>query len=235
MRIDHKSRSGRLLLALGGRLLRLIFWALIGTCRYRIVAGREILEAARAAGQPLILSFWHNQTFLAADFLVRRIHRAGLPMTLLASQSRDGELVTQMVKSWGIETVRGSSTRGGREALRTIHRAIKQRGSSPILVPDGPHGPLYHFKVGAAVLAQTSGAPILPLAFAATSAWRLKSWDRLLVPRPFCRIDVVIGAPQYLAPDLMGAALEQERQRLEELLNLLAAQAATPPSSELPS
>jgi len=127
-------------------------------------------------------------------------------------------MVTRMVRAWGIETVRGSASRGGMKALRAIHRAVTRRGSSPIMVPDGPRGPVHVFKVGVAVLAQTSGAPILPLGFAAEKCWRLRSWDRLIVPRPFSRVTVVVGEPQSVAKDLDSEQLEAERKRLEELL-----------------
>ncbi|MEM8932039.1 MAG: hypothetical protein AAGE94_12745, partial [Acidobacteriota bacterium] len=106
-----------------------------------------------------------------------------------------------------------------------VHRAISKGKSSPIMVPDGPHGPQYHFKVGVLVLAQTSGAPILPLGFAVDRCWHLKSWDRLIVPKPFSRAVVVVGRPEPIAADLAGEAQEAERQRLEARLDALTRQA----------
>ena len=87
------------------------------------------------------------------------------------------------------------------------------------MVPDGPHGPQYVFKMGVAVLAQTSGAPMLPLGFAAKSAWHLGSWDRLIIPKPFTRVAVVVGKPETVDPALVNDALETERQRLEAVIN----------------
>ena len=225
MKIDPSSRGGSLLLTIAGHMVRWLLVAIGTTLRLEIVEGRERLAELESAGQPVILSFWHDRTFLAAHFMLRHLLRRDFHITLLASQSRDGEMVTRMAKTWGLDTVRGSATRGGRQALRAIHRAVTKRGSSPIMIPDGPHGPQYVFKVGVAVLAQTTGAPILPLGFAARSAWHLKSWDRLIIPKPFTRVKVVIGEPQPVDPALTGDQLELERQRLEAVINGVTNQA----------
>lgn len=225
LRIDQHSRFGLFVLGFAGRLIRRILLLVGGSCRLEVVEGAEILERILAEKRPLILSFWHNRIFLSAYFLYRRLHQAGLDLTLLASQSRDGELVTQMVKSWGITTVRGSATRGGLQALRAIHRAISRNGSSPIMIPDGPQGPLYHFKVGVAVLAQTSAVPILPLGFAAKSFWTLKSWDRLIIPFPATRITITVGEPRRVPAELKGEELEAARRSLEQELERLTAAA----------
>lgn len=219
IRLDPESRGGSFLLSLAAALLRGLLFLLGASWRLEVRDPGGVLAQVLAEKKPHILCFWHNRTFPAAFFLWRRLLRQGLDITLLASQSRDGELVTRLVAGWGVETVRGSATRGGREALRGIYKAITQRASSPLVVPDGPKGPLYEFKAGAAVLAQMSGAPILLLGFGASSAWRVRSWDRLIVPKPFSKVVVVIAPPQSLAKDLAGPALEEERRRLEALLN----------------
>lgn len=218
IRLDPESRAGSLALSLAAAILRLVLGLLGRSWRLELEGG-EVVARLLAEKRPHILCFWHNRTFPAAFFLQSRLLRQGLSITLLASQSRDGELVARLVAGWGVETVRGSATRGGREALRGIYRAITQKASSPLVVPDGPKGPLYEFKAGAAVLAQMSGAPILLLGFGASSAWRVRSWDRLIVPKPFAKVTVVVAEPQYLAKELAGPALEEERRRLEALLN----------------
>ena len=118
MKVNPDSRFGRLTLSLAGHLARWLLLGLSATLRARVVEGAERLEQVRAAGSPVILSFWHDRSFLSAAFLYRALHLRGLHITLLASQSRDGEMVTRMVKAWGIDTVRGSATRGGRAADR---------------------------------------------------------------------------------------------------------------------
>ena len=225
MGLDKDSRHGSFLIGIAARLSRWVMLAFGRTWKIEVVAGAEHLDAWLAEPRPVLLSFWHNRSFAFSYFALDRLLGGGIDITLLASQSRDGELVTRVCKRWGLHTVRGSATRGGTAALRGLHRAITRRGSSPIMIPDGPQGPLYHFKVGVAVLAQTSGAPILPFGIAASKLWRLNSWDRIIVPRPFSRLAITVGEPQFVARGLSSDELEAERQRLEQLIDDLTKQA----------
>ncbi len=225
MRLDKDSWYGSFLIGVGARLARWMMLSFGRTWRIEIIAGSEHLEALVADRHPVMLSFWHNRVVAFFYLAYDRLHRRGVDITLLASRSRDGELVTRVCKRWGLNTVRGSATRGGRAALRALHRAITRLGSSPIMIPDGPTGPLYHFKVGVAVLAQTSRAPIMPFGIAASKFWNLGSWDRIIVPRPFSRVAIVVGEPQFVERGLPEDQLEAERQRLELLLNSLTRQA----------
>jgi len=210
---------------MAARLSRWIMLTVGRTWKTEIITGAEHLDHIVGGREPVILSLWHNRAFATSFFVYTRLLKQGLGVTLLASQSRDGELATRVWKRWGIHTVRGSATRGGRQALRALHRAITREGSSPVMIPDGPQGPIYQFKVGVAVLAQTSGAPIVPFGVAAQKYWSLNSWDRMIVPRPFSRVAVAIGAPQSVSRGLSGDDLEAERQRLEYLLDSLTRQA----------
>lgn len=215
MKPDPATRWGRWVLASAGHLFRWLLLLVGATLRTRIVEGEEHLRSLHENPRPVVISHWHDRAFLGAHFLYRRLHQQGITLTLLASQSRDGETVSRMVRAWGIETVRGSATRGGTLALRALHRAVVRRQSSPILIPDGPKGPQYVFKKGVAVLAQTTGAPVLPLGFAADRPWHLGSWDRLIVPRPFSRVTIAIGEPMAVDASLDSEALEARRRELE--------------------
>ncbi|MEM7349759.1 MAG: lysophospholipid acyltransferase family protein [Acidobacteriota bacterium] len=225
MGLDKDTWYGSLLIGIAARLSRWIMLMAGRTWKTEIVSGREHLEALVEASRPVILSLWHNRSIAASFFFYTRLVQRGQRVTLLASHSRDGELATRICQRWGLDIVRGSATRGGRQALRALHRAITRNNSSPVMIPDGPQGPLYHFKVGVAVLAQTSGAPIVPFGVAARRCRTLGSWDRLIVPWPFTRIAVAVGEPQHVSRDLSGEALEAERLRLEEVLNALTRQA----------
>ena len=225
MGLNKDSRHGSFLIGVAARLARWVMLLLGRTWKIEVVAGGEHLEALLAEPRPVLLSFWHNRAFAFSYFAYQRLHRRGLDITLLASQSRDGELVTRVCKRWGLNTVRGSASRGGTAALRGLHRAITRRGSSPIMIPDGPRGPLYRFKVGVAVLAQTSGAPILPLGIAAGRFFTLGSWDRMIVPWPFSKLAITVGEPQNVSRGLCAEELESERQRLEQLIDDLTLQA----------
>ena len=225
MGLDKNSRHGSLLIGTAARLSRWIMLAMGRTWKTRVLAGEEHLEALLDDPRAVILSLWHNRCFLSSFFLYTRLLKQGHDITLLASESRDGELVARVFKKWGLNTIRGSATRGGRRALRALHRAIVRQGSSPLMIPDGPRGPLYRFKIGVVVLAQTSGAPIVPFGVAARSFWTLGSWDRMIVPRPFSDLAIVVGEPQHVSRELSGDGLEAERQRLEALLDDLTRKA----------
>ena len=225
MGLNKDSRHGSFLIGIAARLSRWVMLALGRSWKIDVVAGREHLDELLADPHAVLLSFWHNRAFAMAYFLYDRLHNQGIGITLLASHSRDGEMVTRVCRRWGLHTVRGSASRGGTAALRGIHRAITRRGSSPIMIPDGPRGPLYRFKVGVAVLAQTSRAPILPFGIAARKSWTLASWDRMIVPRPFTDVAVVVGEPQQIPRRLSTEELEAERLRLQELLDALTLQA----------
>lgn len=208
-------------------LVRWVVQVLGWTCRVEVAEGGEHLETLEATAeekQPVILSFWHQRTVLAIYLVFHRLVRRGVDVTMLISQSRDGELAAHLARHWRLRQVRGSATRGGREALRAIYKTTRA-GSSPVMIPDGPHGPRHHFKAGVAVLAQMTQAPILPIGFAARRVWKLRSWDRLMVPKPFSRIVVVVGAPQSVPRNLDSAALEIERARLETVIDDVTARA----------
>ena len=158
---------GRLIAPLGPAAVATVYRTLGASYRY-VVSRPERLDALLRGG-PVVLAMWHDQAFAAARFLDRRLHHAGLGLTVIASQSRDGELVARLAGKLGIPVVRGSTSRGGRGAILALHRALVKHGSSPLLAPDGPRGPRHVAKSGAVLLAQFGQAPIVPLAFAAAS------------------------------------------------------------------
>jgi lysophospholipid acyltransferase (LPLAT)-like uncharacterized protein len=215
---------GRLFAPLGPLAVGAIYHTLGASYRY-VVSRPERLDSLLAGG-PVVLAMWHDQAFAAARFLDRRLHRSGLALNLIASQSRDGELVARLAGQLGIPVVRGSTSRGGRGAILALHRALVKQGSSPLLAPDGPRGPRHVAKTGAVLLAQFGQAPIVPLAFAAAGGARLRSWDRMLIPRPWSRVGVAIGEARSVPRDQDADRLESEREHLEVTLEALAAEAA---------
>ena len=186
------------------RLLR----ALHASWRVRC-EGFEAFEAERAAGRPVILAGWHSRLiFVAPHFGPRyRPH-------VIVSQSRDGERITAATEPLGVVTVRGSSSRGGVRALLAALRVLEKGGIVGHFV-DGPRGPAGVIKPGLMLLAQRSGAAIVPAYSAARWHWTAGSWDRMQVPLPCSRVLYRLGPARYVAPDLDEAGLEAMRRALE--------------------
>ncbi len=176
-----------------------------------------------AGGRPLILTFWHDSLFVLVWYL-ERLARQGLRVTYLVSPSADGDLAVRMLGVLGGRAVRGSATRSGVKALRGLYREIVRDGASPVVAPDGPHGPPHRCKAGPVVLARLAGAPVLPIACAASARWRLRTWDRLQLPVPFARIRVTVGAPLEVSSELPEEGLEAQRAELERRLEALVAE-----------
>lgn len=162
----------------------------------------------------MILAIWHETLGLAAWY-----HR-NTGYHTLTSYSFDGELAARVVRHFGLYALRGSSSRGGAEALKEMQRAAA-------LVPalgftlDGPKGPRRVAKPGVAILALKTGLPIIPHAFAAAPCWRMRSWDQFIVPKPFGRLVSGYGEPIYPPPKGTPGAIESLRREVERSLNRL--------------
>ena len=154
-----------------------------------------------------------------------RMNRLGARVTFLVSPSEDGEFVMRVLAVMGQTAVRGSATRSGVKAMHGLYRAIVRERGSPVVLPDGPQGPRHYCKPGSLLLARMSGARILPIACASRPFWRLRTWDRVLLPPPLGRVHIVLGEPYTVSKETEGDELEAERQRLEDTLNELSATA----------
>jgi len=140
--------------------------------------GVEALEPRWAAGQPLIYAVWHGRILMIPWLTARmRRTRGARAVCVLASRSRDGEMVARWVTRFGLSVVRGSSSRGGAAALRALAASVRA-GEDVAVVPDGPRGPRERLQAGLVVLAAATGAPIVPLGFAARPARRLAAKRR---------------------------------------------------------
>lgn len=164
-------------------------------------------------GRQFILAFWHRHLIL-----MRYAYR-GARMSVLVSQSWDGELTSQTLAHLGIETSRGSTSRGGAAGLRDLLRRARA-GSDLAFAPDGPRGPLRKVQPGIVVAAAVTGFPVVPVAIGATRHKLLRSWDRMLVPLPGARVEVVYGAPLTIpSRAAIGAGVERIEQALLEAEN----------------
>jgi lysophospholipid acyltransferase (LPLAT)-like uncharacterized protein len=189
------------------------------------VLGQEYADAIVAADKPVIPCYWHHRLFFCVHYIIG-LQRRGIKIGFLVSPSIDGELAARVIAAWGAHSIRGSSTRTGAQAMRDLYQAIVREGISPVTTPDGPTGPARKFKDGSVMLAQLAESPMLPISYAAEKAWRLKTWDRLVIPRPFTRIVIAIGEPRYVARKLSTNELEKVRREMENVLNDLERKAA---------
>jgi lysophospholipid acyltransferase (LPLAT)-like uncharacterized protein len=190
----------------GAALLRL----LASTWRVRTVDGGP-LDEARRSGQPVLFALWHG------ELLPLLWHQRGRGVAVMISEHRDGEVVARIAHSLGYRTVRGSSSRGASRALLGLTRAMES-GIDGAITPDGPRGPAHVFAPGVAVAAQRTGVPIVPIRASASRAWRLRSWDRFLIPKPFARVTVTIGPLTRVIADSPRAAAEQSNE-LQRILD----------------
>lgn len=180
------------------------------TWRVRVVNGEHVRDLRRA-GHTFIFALWHGQ------LLPLLWHHREEGVRVLISEHRDGELVARAARSLGYGLIRGSSTHGAERALISLVRELKD-GHEVAITPDGPRGPAATFASGALVAAQRSDSFILPVAASADRAWRLRSWDRFMIPKPFARVTVAYGAPAKVLAKTSRAAAE-EGPRFERLLN----------------
>lgn len=151
----------------------------------RVTASAETEKHLARTDGPTLFVLWHNRLFVVAE--IARTYRGGRPLHALISTSKDGAWLTEFFASVGLSAVRGSSSKGGREAARELVQALKDGGDGGI-TPDGPRGPCYVAKPGALIVARRSGATVVLLGIAYASAWRLRSWDRFYLPLPFSRV-----------------------------------------------
>lgn len=179
---------------------------------------RHYEQRAWAAHTPIVLAGWHGR-MLYFLHLYRQQH-----FTMLVSQSRDGDFISDVLQRFGVHTTRGSSSRGGAQALLTMIRYI-QDGGHVAITPDGPRGPRYIVKSGVLAVAQQTGAAIVPVTYNARWKKVFRSWDAFLMPLPFSRIVVVYGAPIYVPTEASHALLQTKRQELEMCLRQITAMA----------
>jgi lysophospholipid acyltransferase (LPLAT)-like uncharacterized protein len=194
------SAKVRWIVRVGAFVLRM----LAKTWRIRVI-GDEGLNAERRARRPVIFVLWHGQML---PLLYQHRNQA---VRVLISEHRDGELVARTAIALGFGTVRGSSTRGSGRALLGLVREV-EAGHDIAVTPDGPRGPAKSFAAGALIVAQRTGARLVPITAVAKSAWHLKSWDRFMIPKPFARVVISYGPMTSVdATDVRDAQHEAER------------------------
>lgn len=180
----------------------------------RFETSEDDLRAYTKKDQPVAIVLWHNRLFLSAE-IVRRFRRGRTPYALV-SASEDGAWLTAFFSLAGLRTIRGSSSRLGREAATALVDTLKA-GNDIGITPDGPRGPCYELKPGTVIVARRTRAPLLLVGGEFDSAWRLRSWDGFYIPKPFSRVRMrcEIVMPEQLAD--RDATIAMLRSRLLQL------------------
>jgi len=204
-------RKSTLLGTLAGWSMKL----LVSTLRLEV---RDLcgIGSPAAAVPPVIYILWHNRFFTvpAAWNRICRHHRQSVTLT---SASRDGNMVARAMAVFGLGAVRGSSSRRAVAAMVGLRHAL-QDGFDVCLTPDGPRGPRYQIQPGVIKLAEATGAPIIPVHVRFSSAWRLQTWDRFVIPKPFSRVEVTFAEAIILPGGMDAATFENARLEIESLL-----------------
>ena len=207
---DRYAQRSRLLGGLVYHLARLLF----STLRLRF----ENPEGLDTKGRGAIFVTWHGRSLIPANVFRKKGYWA------LISLSRDGELQNNIFRRFGFQTIRGSTGRGGVKGALQMARKVRE-GGVLAFTPDGPRGPSHKVQLGVILMAEKSGAPIIPLGISASRRWLMKSWDSYMIPKPFARAYFLVGEPINVPPDLDEAGREEIARQVEIAINRLEREA----------
>lgn len=180
------------------------------TCRVRW-HNRQALDELNQVDRALVMSMWHNCS-TTATWVLRNT-----AMTVMVSNSRDGEYVSRLANLFGIQTLRGSSSSGSAKAIRSALKVLAKNRTLGV-TPDGPRGPKFKMQTGALWFAASSKAPILPMHIESTRQWVLRSWDGHCLPKPFSTIHVGVGEPVWIDKAALLDDIEATTERAEQAM-----------------
>jgi lysophospholipid acyltransferase (LPLAT)-like uncharacterized protein len=187
------------------------------TYRYQLVDAQHEQQVLQTHGSA-VYAAWHQRFFPCITFFDSR-----QPMAIMISRSRDGEMAARVADTLGYRPVRGSSSRGGVGALKTL-RSLTRQGFRIGHIVDGPQGPFGVVKPGLITISQFSGAPIVPVITSAQRRWTVNSWDRFMIPKPFSRVIIRFAPPTVVPRRLEPEGFEALRQGVEKQIKDLTTQ-----------
>ena len=165
-----------------------------------------------------VVVFWHGRlSFMSFAYRRWWSSQNRKQGKVIISDHKDGELITRIIKFFGIGTIRGSSSKGAVKALAQSFRELKS-GIDVIITPDGPRGPYHSVADGAVVIAQKQNAPIQILNYEASKFWQLKSWDKMIIPKPFSKISYTLSPPFSVTDMALEAARGLIKKEMENEL-----------------
>jgi lysophospholipid acyltransferase (LPLAT)-like uncharacterized protein len=213
----RKLKTPRSLMKLGGLVSAQAVRAWMSTLDFRAVYYDHTVDPVFGVGGPRIFIFWHE------NILMPLYLRGHCHLAMLLSQHNDAEILARVAYHMGFDCVRGSTYRGGSRAIRELF--VHSRRQHLTMTPDGPRGPRRQMAPGPVYLASRLQLPLVAIGFGYDRPWRVNSWDRFAVPRPFSRGRAVMSPPLEVPPDLDRAGLERCRERVERLMNCLTLEA----------
>lgn len=168
---------------------------------------------------PVLFTFWHNRIFLSVYYYRYKLNKKKI--CVLASPSRDGEILTRVIDRLGFSSVRGSSRHYSKNALKTMLKLFRE-GFDGAIVPDGPQGPKYKVKEGVIRIARKTGLPLVPTVYNTSSKKLLPTWDSFLLPTPFSHAVLIYGKPLIVSKKMKNA---EAQKMLEQALNYITQKA----------
>lgn len=198
---------------LSGWLIATVIRVVVLTLRVRVEDQCGILS--ERPDEPLIWAFWHNRIFVTP--CIYRKYLSDRNGAVLTSASKDGAVLAETMRNFGVSAVRGSSSRRGGQAMVELVKWLKD-GRDVVMIPDGPRGPRYSLQPGIIKLAQKTGVRIFPILVDYHNFWELKSWDRFRIPKPFSEVVVTLAAYESIDSDIADETFEKERLRIEKVL-----------------
>jgi lysophospholipid acyltransferase (LPLAT)-like uncharacterized protein len=178
------------------------------------VVNEEIGLLHLKSGQKMIVAIWHQRILVVVGY-ARRF--GGYKPSVMISRSRDGEMIAKVYSRFNFRPIRGSSSRGGKEALANMVEDLVHHQLA-VHILDGPRGPRGVVKPGLIVMAQLSGVPIVPVYISVNRAWVLDSWDSFIVPKPFSTVVIRWDSPMYVPKNMDSEAFENTRKNIERHL-----------------
>lgn len=174
----------------------------------------EIILRQLKSGQKVIAAIWHQRILVVMGY-ARKF--SGYEPSVMISQSRDGEMIAKVYSRFNFRPIRGSSSRGGKEALMNMVEDLVHHQIA-VHILDGPRGPRGVVKPGLIVMAQLSGVPIVPVYISVNRAWVLDSWDRFIIPKPFSTVVIRLDSPIYVPKSMDIETFENTRKKIEQHL-----------------
>ncbi|HOQ31055.1 MAG TPA: lysophospholipid acyltransferase family protein [Candidatus Hydrogenedens sp.] len=208
------SRKQKIALTILPPVISFFLKNLFALCEWTVFDKEEYVDRTMETEGRVLIAFWHEHMAFGAHLF------QGTHYHTLTSYSYDGELAARIVHRFGLEAVRGSSSKGGSDALKGLQKALENQGCVGWTL-DGPKGPRRVAKPGIAVLSARTKTPIVPMTAIVSKCWRLNSWDCFPVPKPFSKIYVSFGPIIPPPSSEEEHQIENTRREVENALNTL--------------